>query len=125
MEIIGTNLTKRNSSVRNRPTLPNKVIQSQRVGKNIAHVDGVKSRFKLVITITKRSIHIPILMKNATTKSVTGFRRTVADQSACGTSTLQTINTQKTHPYGPNARLNIMYRSKMSPLYHAMNASMK
>src|SRR5437879_8083140 len=111
--------------VRNNPMLPKRVAQSQTVGKNIPHDDGTKSRCKLVTTMTNLSIHIPRLIANATKKSATRFRRMRADQSACGTNTLKNISAQKIQPYGPNARLVIMYGTKMSPLYQDMNASMK
>src|SRR5439155_3005785 len=123
MAIIGRKRMNKNSSVRNKPTLPNNVAQSQMVGKNIPHDDGTKSRCKLVMTITKRSSHIPRLMDNATRNSAMRLRRTRADQSACGISTFTSISSQKIQPYGPNARLVIMYCSKMSPLYHDIKAS--
>ncbi len=105
--------------------LPKNVAQSQKVGVNMLHDDGTKSRCRLVMTMTKRSSHMPTFTASATRNSATRLVRTRRDQSACGTITLNSINPQNTQPYGPKARLAIMYCSKMSSLYHAMNASIR
>src|SRR5438874_8285499 len=93
--IIGRNRMNKNNSVRNNPMLPKSVAQSQTVGKNIPHDDGTKSRCKLVITITNRSVHMPRSMQSATPRSVTGLRRIHGDHRACGTSTLKNMIAQK------------------------------
>src|SRR6266567_3614097 len=125
IEIIGRKRMNKNNRVRNNPTLPKSVAQSQTVGKNMPQADGTKSRCKLVTMMTNRSSHMPRFTDSATMKRVSGLRRMRVDQSACGTSTLKNISAQNIQPYGPKARLVIMYSSKMSPLYHDMNASMK
>ena len=51
--------------------------------------------------------------------------RTRRNQSACGMRTLNNIKPQKLQAYGPNMRFIIMYCSKISPLYHDMNPSIK
>src|SRR5665213_2515309 len=124
MAIIGKKRTNKIISVKNNPTLPASVAQSQNVGRYIPQADGVKSRCKLTTTMTKRSTHIPALMPSATKNSASGCVRTRRIQSSCGIKTLRSISAQKIQPYGPNARLAIMYCSKISPLYHDMNASM-
>src|SRR5437870_2193624 len=71
IEIMGRNRMKRNRSVRNNPTLPRSVAQSQIVGKYMRQAEGTKSRCKLVTMMTKRSSHMPRLIDNAIRNSAT------------------------------------------------------
>src|SRR5436853_7634618 len=66
IEIIGRWRMKRYSSVRKRPIDPKSVIQSHLVGAYIRQIEGMKSRCRLITTITKRSSHMPQLMIKAT-----------------------------------------------------------
>src|SRR4051812_8081856 len=91
MEIIGRNRMNRKSRERNRPIVPRKVIQSHIVPRYMPHDDGRKSRCRLVMTITKRSIHMPALTNMATMKRPTAEERTLRSHSACGARRLHTI----------------------------------
>src|SRR4051812_597738 len=124
IDIMGTKRMNKKISVRNRPIVPSNIAQSHRVGMNIPQLDGAKSRCKLVITMTNRSTHIPTFTDAATKNKCIGRVRTSLDQSACGTRTFRNIRHQNIQPYGPKARLYIMYLSNTSPLYHAVKASM-
>ena len=47
----------------------------------MCHAEGVKSRCRLVMTMTKRSSHMPTLIESATRKSSTVLVRTRRDHS--------------------------------------------
>src|SRR6185369_16854402 len=89
MAIIGRNRMNRKISVAKSPTLPSKVAQSQIVGMNRPQADGVKSRCRLVITMTNRSSHMPRFTDRATKKRATGLVRIRRDHNSWGTSTLK------------------------------------
>ena len=110
--------------MRNKPTLPNNVAQSQIVGVYIAQLDGTKSRCRLVTTMTKRSIHMPMFTDERDEEKRDRIGAHASRPERLRDQTLNSISAQKTQPYGPNARLAIMNCSKTSPLYQAMNASM-
>src|SRR5215471_15150919 len=94
IEIIGRNLTKRNMQAAKNPMVPIKVAQSQMVGLYMPHDDVRKSRLRLVITITKRSSHIPTRTNSEATKTATVEFLTRLIHSTCGIITLQAINAQ-------------------------------
>src|SRR6266545_4149897 len=92
IEIIGRNRMKRKRSARNSPIVPAKVAQSQIVGKYIPHEEGMKSRCRLVTTMTNLSSHIPIDTTTAIPKSRGGLDRTRLTQRNCGATMLQSIS---------------------------------
>src|SRR5438132_13331629 len=102
--------------------LPRRVAQSQNVGAYMAQLEGTKSRCRLVKTMTKRSSHMPMFADNATKNRARGLVRILRDQSSCGIAQLSAMRSKKANPYGPKMRFFIMYCSKTSPLYQAMNA---
>src|ERR1044071_1548240 len=73
--------------------------------------------------MTKRSNHMPMLMKIEITSSAAGDERTRRDHSTCGTATLQTTIVQNAHAYGPKARLMNTNCSSGLPPYQAVNHS--
>src|SRR4029078_11704497 len=73
--------------------------------------------------MTKRSNHMPTLIRMHSTKMITGLRRIRLIQNACGTSTWQLIIRKYDHQNGPNARLTNANRSNRLPEYQAMNSS--
>ena len=101
------------------------VIQSQRVPQYIPHDDGMKSRCRLVTTMTKRSSHMPMLTTIATQKSSPGVVRTRRNQSHCGVMMLQKTRTQYIGQYGPVMRFQIMKPSYVFALYQPKNASIR
>ena len=56
------------------------------------HAAGMKSRCRLVITITYRSSHIPMLMMIETKNKSGTFLRTQGTQNACTVRQLHTIS---------------------------------
>src|SRR5438270_7605274 len=72
MEMTGRKRTNKNSSARNRPSVPTKVITSQREGWNMPHDDGRKSRCRLMAMMTKRSSHMPMFTMMETHHNPTG-----------------------------------------------------
>ena len=54
--------------------------------------------------MTKRSAHIPTLMRIETTKSTTSFRRIDGNQKICGATTLQKICMYQIGGTGPVQR---------------------
>src|SRR5262249_27575780 len=94
---------------------PSSVAISQRVGQYIPHADGRKSRCKLVITITKRSSHIPTFTTRHSTNNSGSERRTRRNQSARGNTTLHASVSQVVSQYGPLSRFTIMYWSYTLP----------
>src|SRR5216684_4511361 len=92
MEIAGRTRTNRKISVTNMPMVPMNVAQSQNVGLYRPHAEGMKSRVRLMTTITKRSSHMPRLTTRDITKSSGMLVRALWNHSNCGVRMLQRIN---------------------------------
>src|SRR3954447_17629306 len=86
---IGNQRMKRRKSVKNTPIVPTNVPTSMMVGVNMPHDDGRKSRWSDVTMMTKRSNHMPMLMKIDSTNSAARDERTFLSQKSCGRITLQ------------------------------------
>src|SRR3972149_10481774 len=84
----------------------------------------MKPRDRDVTMMTKRSNHIPTLMRIETPTSIHGVVRARLNQSAWGTTTLHKSMVQNAHAYGPRARLTRVNFSWGLPEYHAMKNSM-
>src|SRR5438045_7913559 len=65
----------------------------------------LKSRCRLVTTMTNRSSHMPTFTMTAMAKSTIGLVRTRLNQSACGTTMLQKMSAQYVGAYGPNIQI--------------------
>ena len=95
--------------------------------------DIVNVRFVLFAMVGGLGLCVHLLILNALLKvaglsfaigqTITTFLRTQRNQKNCGVRTLQLIIHQYPQPYGPNARLMKVYRSKGLPLYQAMKNS--
>src|ERR1022692_485047 len=94
IEIIGSKRTNRNSSVRNNPIEPTKVITSHLVGVYIPHDDGRKSRCRLVTTMMKRSSHMPTPTISDIIHKATALARNRLDHNIWGARALQAISVQ-------------------------------
>src|SRR5262249_4834448 len=75
-----------------KPMVPTKTITSHLVNQYMPHALGIKSRCRLITTITKRSSHIPLLTTTATMKSFQGLERTLLNHSNCGIRMLHRIS---------------------------------
>src|SRR6266850_806087 len=75
MEIAGRTRTNRKINMTNRPMVPMKVAQSQNVGLYRPQAEGMKSRVRLITTMTKRSSHMPIFTTMDMTKRTTTLWR--------------------------------------------------
>ena len=85
----------RKSRARKRPIVPMNVAQSQTVAVYMPHDDGRKSRWRLVMTITKRSSHIPTLTTIAISEEERRCcERTRRNQRSWGVRMLQKISAQ-------------------------------
>ena len=84
--------------MKNQPKLPAMTPQSAQVALYPAVTNGSNgSPAKCTAMITKRSIHIPRLTKNAMTNSAVMFVRTFLNHSSCGRNALQMIIVQLAH----------------------------
>jgi len=92
--MTGRNLAKPRKSVKNKPNEKIKSLISNRVGWNMAQLEGRKSRCSDVAIITNRSNHIPIFTITHRTNVHAILLRIVFDQKSWGVMTLQVIITQ-------------------------------
>ena len=105
--------------------MPASVTQSQIVPWYMPQDDGMKSRCRLVTTITYRSSHIPMFMTRAMDSKTHGRDRTHADQRNCGVTHVAgdqqpVVSRRRGRSCGWTAK----YCSNTLPLYQAMKASM-
>src|SRR6476646_9134500 len=96
---------------------------SMMVGLKLPHDEGKKSRCSEVTMMTKRSNHMPMLMKMLITNITGMLVRSFFDQKSWGEITLQVIIDQYAHQSGPVARLMNTYFSYGLPEYQAMKNS--
>src|SRR5208282_1700783 len=94
MEIMGNRRINRKNRNVNKPMVPAKVNQSQRVGVKIPQAAGTKSCARLDTMIMKRSSHMPINTTMEEMKSKTGLVRKRLDHRHCGAMMLQLIRSQ-------------------------------
>src|SRR3954451_2049848 len=94
IEIMGKKRTNKRKRVRNRPIEPYRTALSQIVAEKLYHMDGTKSRCRLVTMIMYRSIHMPNSTTQASPKSRFGLMRFTLHHSACGITTLHAITAQ-------------------------------
>src|SRR5688572_28089050 len=99
--MIGKNRTNRNISEKKNPSVPTNIVMSHIDGAYIPHDDGRKSRLRLVIMITKRSSHIPILTITEITNSQNALSRKRLNHNSWIDIPLQRISSQYDHQYGP------------------------
>src|SRR5919201_38628 len=99
--MTGSSRMNRNIKVLNKPRVPSRNDQSQKVGVKMPHADGRKSRAKLPTTIMKRSSHMPTLMAIETQNRINGVVRTRLNHSSWVTATLHSSTPQYTQAYGP------------------------
>jgi hypothetical protein len=76
-----------------------------------------------VAMMTKRSNHMPTLIRRQAMKTTMTLRRIFWIQKICGTSTLHDTIAKYDHQNGPNARLANANFSNRLPEYQAMNSS--
>src|SRR5665647_2093305 len=100
----GTNRRNVRNNREKKPSVPARMLMSTQVGEYDLHIDGMYSRCKLCTMITKRSHHIPTLIRIEITNSARTLRRNLRSHSSCGTSTLHAIIVQNTALFGPNGR---------------------
>ena len=93
------------------PKVPKQVIISTHVGEQQPQLPGMKSLCREVTTITKRSIHIPILTNPQMSQMNQGVVRHHLNQKNCGASTLQLIIHQQDQFMSPKARFLNAYNS--------------
>ena len=73
---------------RKNPNVPKNIAMSTHVGPKSAQLLGRKSRVRLVMMMTNRSNHMPMLMHIATNITTNRFRRSLGNHSSCGKKTL-------------------------------------
>src|SRR5438552_6863164 len=95
IEMAGMKRMNRKNSKVKKPIVPTKIITSHLVNQYIPQELGRKSRCKLVMTITKRSNHMPVLTTRATQKSFQGVERTLLNHSSWGITILQRTKIQE------------------------------
>src|SRR5215468_5043663 len=91
IEIAGMNLMNRKNNNVKKPMVPSRVMMSHLVGQYMPQELGIKSRCRLITTITKRSSHIPHWMTQETRNRPSGDERTLLNHSDCGVMMLQRI----------------------------------
>src|SRR5262245_57616537 len=88
----------------NHPNEPIRIPQSAQVMLGFAQANGRKSLLSDDAMITKRSNHIPTLMKMEMTKSAVRLLRIFLNQSSWDTKALLMIIDQPAHHIEPNGR---------------------
>src|ERR1700733_10455257 len=99
METIGSHRMKSKNRVKKTPMVPTKVPTSMMVGRNSPHALGRKSRLSDDTMMTKRSNHMPMLMRIDTTNITGMLVRKRLNQNTCGERTLQEIIVQYAQAY--------------------------
>ncbi len=90
--------------MKNQPKLPTRIAQSMHVGAYGAHCHGSNSCDSDGMTITKRSNHIPRLMKIERVNSHVVLRRSFWEKSSSGRTMLHVSMIQAAHHHWPNTR---------------------
>src|SRR5512139_3017612 len=89
MEIEGRCFTKRRKRKKNNEKLPNKIAYSMREGEYSPHALGIKSWAAPPMMITKRSNHMPMLIRMDMLKSQGMLLRTFLKKKSRGATELQ------------------------------------
>src|SRR4051794_18290321 len=114
IETIGRKRSNRKNSVIKRPIDPASVIQSQSVGWNSNHHDGMRLWFRLDSVKTMRSIHMPTIIPPEISNSKIRLRRTNGNQSNCGMIEFSAFSVQNNGAMEPNMRSENSIRSATS-----------
>src|SRR5690349_2023020 len=86
---------------------------------------GTAWRASDVAMMTKRSNHMPTLMRQLRPTTIHGFVRHFLNQKNCGTMTLQLTIMMYAHEYSPRMRLRNVNHSASLPEYQAMKSSIE
>src|SRR5688572_16981667 len=114
---------KSRNHIENQPKLPIRIDQSTHVGAYVVHCQGSNSCESDGTTITKRSNHIPRLMKRLRMKSHVVLRRMRCEKSVSGRIMLQVSMIHAAHHHWPKTRFMKYSCSTLLPLYHATQNS--
>src|SRR5580658_7243421 len=104
MATMGSQRVKSRKRVKKTPRVPRNVPTSMIVGRNRPHALGRKSRLSDDTMMTKRSNHMPMLMKIERTNINGMFVRKRLNQYSCGKRTLGVTIQTHAHQYGPVGR---------------------
>src|SRR5580693_3890075 len=117
---------KRRKRVKKTPIVPVKTPTSMIVGRNRPQELGRKSRFSDRTMMTKRSNHIPMLMRIETTNITGMLVRKRLNQYSWGTTQFGMTIQSHAHQYGPVGRLWRKWAISYSlPEYQAMKNSIE
>src|SRR5690606_13060200 len=121
----GSCFTNSRNHMKNQPNEPAMNAMSTHDGVYVVHCQGSNSCDSDGITITKRSNHIPMLMKIERMNSHIGFRRRFCEKSESGRIMLHVSNVHSAHHHWPNVRFQKYSCSAGTPEYQAMKNSMR
>src|SRR5664279_1498576 len=123
--MIGSCFTKSRNHIENQPKLPTRIAQSMCVGAYGPHRHGSNSCDSDGTMITKRSYHIPRLMKIESVKRNVVLRRSFCEKSRSGSTMLHVSMIQAAHHHWPKT-LFMKYACSFSlPPYQAMKNSVR
>src|SRR5688572_1726541 len=123
--MTGRFLMNSRNHMKNQPKLPRRIEVSTQLGMYPDHCHGSNSCESDGTMITKRSYHIPMLIRIERMNSQDGFRRSFCEKSDSGKIMLQVIMIHAAHHHCPNTRFQKYDCSNSLALYQAVQNSIR